>query len=52
MTMRIERRKGREVLVVDTRPSKRVRKAQNRTRKRMLEIRKHFPECGERKKTK
>jgi len=44
MTIRIELRRGKEVLVISTVPSKRIRRAKNRTRKRMLEIYRHFPE--------
>ena len=42
MTIRIERRRGKEVIVISTVPSKRIQKAKARTRKRMLEIYKHF----------
>lgn len=43
MTMRIECRRGKEVFVIDTRPSKKIRQAKRRIQKRMLEIHKHFP---------
>lgn len=42
MTVRIERRRGKEVIVVSTVPSKAIQRAKRRTQKRMLEIRKHF----------
>lgn len=43
MSMRLERTKaGREVVVITTCPSKKIREAQQRERKREEEIRKHF----------
>lgn len=44
MTWRIERRRGKTVIVISTVPSKSVRRAKQRTQKRMLEIHRHFPE--------
>lgn len=42
MTMHIERRRGKEYFVIDTRPSKRIRRAQERINKRQKEIYEHF----------
>ena len=42
MTMRIERRRGKECFVIDMRPSTAIRRAKARSQKRSLEIHKHF----------
>lgn len=42
MTMHIEHRRGKDYLVIDTRPSKKIRKAQERINKRQKEIYQHF----------
>jgi len=42
MTVHVVRKKGREYIVVDTRPSKHIRQAQRRGEKRMQEIHSHF----------
>lgn len=42
LTMKLTKRKGKLCLVIDTRPSKRIRKAKKRIRKRQLEIHDHF----------
>lgn len=42
MTMRIERRRGKDYIVIDTRPSKKIRRAKERINKRQKEIHKHF----------
>jgi len=46
MTMKIVRKKGKDHIVIDTRPSKTIRKAQKRIQKRMLEIHTHFNKRG------
>jgi len=45
VTVRLEKRRGKVVLVISTVPSKRIRRAKERTRKRMMEIHKHFSEA-------
>lgn len=42
MSMKIVRKRGKDYIVIDTRPSKRIRRAKAKTQKRMLEIHKHF----------
>jgi len=42
MTVHVVRKKGKDYIVVDTRPSKRVRQAQRRNEKRLQEIHRHF----------
>jgi len=42
MTMRVERRRGKEYIVIDTRPSKRMRRAKDRINKRQREIHGHI----------
>lgn len=44
MAMRIERRRGKDYIVIDTRPSKRIRKAKERINKRQKEICEHLSE--------
>jgi len=40
--MRIERRRGKDYIVIDMRPSKRIRRAKDRINKRQKEIHDHF----------
>lgn len=42
MTEELVKKKGKECFVVDTRPSKAIRRAKARGNKRGLEIHKHF----------
>jgi len=40
--MRLERRRGKTVIVIDCRPSKAIRRSRRRIEKRLREIYKHF----------
>lgn len=42
MTMRIERRGRKEIIIIDTNPSKKIRRAQRRIEKRQREIHRMF----------
>lgn len=42
MVMRLKKRKGKVCIVIDTRPSKAIRKAEKRIQKRMREIYQHL----------
>jgi len=42
MAAHVVHKKGKDYIVIDTRPSKRIRKAQRRHEKRKEEIRQHF----------
>jgi len=42
MTMKVVRKRGKDYIVIDTRPSKRIRIAKALIEKRLREIHKHF----------
>jgi len=42
MTITLKRKRGRLFFILDTRPSKKIRRAKTRIEKRMREIHQHF----------